>query len=133
VTDFEGRFRSVNPAWTRLWAGRRRSCCRGRFSTSSIPDDHATVIEEVGRILGGASMQGFTDRLLAKDGRVLWVEWAGVPENGLFYAVGRDITRERSGRRSCGRRRRWTRWASSPAGSRTTSTTSSRRCRGASP
>ena len=41
----------------------------------------------------------------------------------VFIGFFRDLTEQRAAEDSCGRRRRWRRSASSPAASRTTSTT----------
>jgi phosphoserine phosphatase RsbU/P len=38
---------------------------------------------------------GFPNRYRHKDGSYRWISWVGVPEDGLVYCSGRDITRER--------------------------------------
>jgi signal transduction histidine kinase/CheY-like chemotaxis protein len=43
----------------------------------------------------GQAVRQFEDRLVCKDGRALWIAWTAVPEGDRFYAVGRDVTRER--------------------------------------
>jgi hypothetical protein len=43
--------------------------------------------------------QGFTQfehRIISSDGSVHWLEWNVVPDHGLLYVAGRDVTERRS-------------------------------------
>lgn len=47
-------------------------------------------------LLRGQSVERFEDRLRHADGSWRWISWTLVPEGNVFYAVGRDVTAERS-------------------------------------
>src|ERR1700757_4158397 len=37
----------------------------------------------------------FENRVTTSEGSSRWIEWSVAPHQGLFYAVGRDVTRQR--------------------------------------
>jgi PAS domain S-box-containing protein len=95
VASFDGFLKTVNPAWSRLLGISEEDLLGRPFMDLIHPDDHAAAAEVVGRLRAGSAIQEFQDRLVAKDGRHLWIAWAAAAEGDRFYAVGRDVTRER--------------------------------------
>ncbi|MBV9044452.1 MAG: response regulator [Alphaproteobacteria bacterium] len=48
------------------------------------------------KLENGESITRYESRLRHADGSYRWFDWKVVPEDGLYYAVGRDITEERA-------------------------------------
>ncbi|EYD75581.1 hypothetical protein Rumeso_02857 [Rubellimicrobium mesophilum DSM 19309] len=94
VGGFDGFLRSINPAWSRLLGLPDEEILARPFIEFVHPGDHGTLAEAVGRLREGALVQKYLNRMVASDGRVVWLSWAGVAEGDLFYVVGRDITQE---------------------------------------
>jgi signal transduction histidine kinase len=59
------------------------------------PDDLEAAGAVVTALKNGKPLEQFEDRLIRKDGEVVWISWTAVPEGDRFYAVGRDVTRDR--------------------------------------
>jgi len=97
VTDEQGVWLEVNPAWTTV-LGWPRDQILGRTSDWLVhPDDDAARKEiEVQRVAQGVTSEGFEDRFRTIDGRYRLISWTAVPSYGRIYCVGRDITDERA-------------------------------------
>ena len=95
AAGFDGYLKTINPAWEALLGYTEGELLGRQFIELIHPDDHAVAGQVVARLLGGQAVETFEDRLLRKDGGVVWIAWTAVPEGDRFYAVGRDVTRER--------------------------------------
>jgi PAS domain S-box-containing protein len=97
VTDAEGVWLEVNPAWTAV-LGWPTEQILGRTSDWLVhPDDDAARKQvEVDRVAQGAISEGFEDRFRTSTGQYRLISWTAVPSNGCIYCVGRDITDERA-------------------------------------
>jgi PAS domain S-box-containing protein len=95
VGGFDGRLSSVNPAWTRILGYSERELLARPVMGIIHPDDHRATAEAFVRLRAGSTIQQFRARLRCEDGRIVWIDWAGVAAGDRFYAVGRDVTRER--------------------------------------
>lgn len=94
VVDFNGYFKDLNSAWTRILGWSREELLSIPWFSFVHPDD-AAATEVVGRKLTtGESVQDFRNRYVGKDGRICWLEWNAIPDvqEGLIYAVARDVT-----------------------------------------
>jgi PAS domain S-box-containing protein len=92
VADMEGKYLSVNPAWTTIlgWAA---SDLLGKSSQWLLhPDDQETTLGEIGHLAVARKTRRFESRLRHKNGSYRWVSWKAVPEQGRIYALGRDVT-----------------------------------------
>ena len=58
------------------------------------PDDRELSAEAISATTDGASTKTFSNRCRRKDGSIAWIEWntQHLPEEGMMYCVGRDIT-----------------------------------------
>jgi PAS domain S-box-containing protein len=93
--DFDGFFRGVNPAWTRIFGYTKDELLGRAFVDFVHPDDlERTVAEATRTAASGADSVNFRNRYRAKNGSYRWLEWVSttVPDERLFYAVARDIT-----------------------------------------
>lgn len=133
VAGFDGQIVAVNPAWTTLLGWTEAELLSLSFLDLVHPDDRAQTEGEAGRLAKGLVTLRFENRYRHKDGSYRLISWTAVPDEARIHAVGRDMTAERDAltrsappRRRSANPRRWKPWASSPAASRTTSTTCSR-------
>jgi PAS domain S-box-containing protein len=96
VMGYDGYMRVVNPAWTRLLGFAEDEVLARPLSVAIHPDDQTKAIWALDELRAGRTVQGFEDRLLRKDGEIVWISWTCVPgDEDVFYAVGRDVTREK--------------------------------------
>jgi PAS domain S-box-containing protein len=92
VTDLEGKYLSVNPAWL-LALGWSNSELLGRTSRWLLhPDDQDRAYDETGRLAAGQKTLRFESRLRHKDGSYRWISWNAASDGGRIYAMGRDVT-----------------------------------------
>ncbi|KFE69387.1 response regulator [Hyalangium minutum] len=97
VADFEGRFLSVNPAWT-LVLGWTEAELLGKTSRwLEHPEDGGKTQAEVASLAAGFATLRFENTFRHKNGTYRTLSWTAVPvpEEGVLYAVARDITEQR--------------------------------------
>ena len=58
----------------------------------SYPDDRERSFAELANLIAGRKTQHLENRILCKDGSYQWLSWFAVPDRGLVYSVGRNIT-----------------------------------------
>ena len=90
-----GYFETSNPAWMTVLGWTPEEVASMSIWELLHPDD-------VERTRGGFNLTqigqpaiSFPNRYRGKDGSYHWISWVGVPEDGLVYCIGRDITEER--------------------------------------
>ena len=126
----KGYFETSNPAWQTMLGWTEEEVARMSIFELLHPDDVERTRAGFALTQIGQPAIRFPNRYRCKDGSYRWISWVGVPEDGMVYCSGRDITEEKAGGSrtaggpgcSCARRKRWKRWAISPAASRTIST-----------
>jgi PAS domain S-box-containing protein len=92
VADLEGKYFSVNPAWTAT-LGWSNSELLGRTSQWLLhPDDQDRTFDEIGHLAAGRRTLRFENRFRHKDGSYRWISWNSAPHGGRIYAMGRDVT-----------------------------------------
>ena len=123
VMNFNGRRRAINPAWSRILGHGEEMLLTTPFFELTHPDDREKLAQAVQQLAAGKPIFQFEDRLRHKDGSYRLISWTGVPGKDVFYAIGRDVTEQRATEEALHQGRRWRRWASLRAASRTTSTT----------
>ncbi len=95
VVEPDGRFRSVNPAWTAL-LGHSQHDVAGRPVTDFIhPDDIAMTQAALAAAASGADVPVVENRYIAHDGSLRCISWLTSTEGGLIYGSGRDVTEAR--------------------------------------
>lgn len=92
----QGYFETSNPAWKSLLGWSEEEVAGMSIFEMLHPDD-------VERTRGGFQLtqQGepairFPNRYRCKDGGYRWISWVGIPEDGMVYCNGRDITEEKA-------------------------------------
>jgi PAS domain S-box-containing protein len=91
----KGYFETSNPAWQTVLGWSEAEVAGMSIFELLHPDD-------VERTRGGFNLtqQGqpairFPNRYRRKDGSYRWISWVGVPEDGMVYCSGRDVTDEK--------------------------------------
>ena len=97
VIGFDGYFRRVNPAFERTLGYSREVLMSRRGFDFTHPDDLERSSEIFSVLREGRHVEQFENRNVCADGSVRWLQWSAraVPEEGVVYAVGRDVTEGR--------------------------------------
>lgn len=97
VAGLDGRFRQVNPAWSRLLGWTEAEIRERAFVDLVHPDDRGRLTEFSERIQRGEPVRGHQNRLRCRDGSYRSFSWNAVPapENQTVYCIGRDVTEEK--------------------------------------
>ncbi|MEW6350738.1 MAG: PAS domain S-box protein [Thermodesulfobacteriota bacterium] len=94
VARFDGYFSQLNPAWTRTLGWTEKELMGRRWLEFVHPDDRAATEASTRDLVSGHAVLTFENRCLCKNGTHRWLSWNAVAakEDGLIYAVARDIT-----------------------------------------
>ena len=95
VSNFEGYFTSVNPAWTNLLGWSEDEIKKLHVSELRHPDDAAHSMAGRRRLAEGVPTVRMENRFRHKDGSWRWIAWTLTAEDGLIYLIGRHVTTEK--------------------------------------
>ena len=95
VSNFEGYFTSVNPAWTRLLGWSEDEIKAMHVSELRHPEDAPAAIAGRARLAQGVPTVRMENRFRHKDGTWRWIAWTMTTDAGDIYLSGRHITDER--------------------------------------
>jgi PAS domain S-box-containing protein len=97
IAGTDGYFRRLNPAWERTLGYAPAELLGRPYLDFVHPDDRELTAREAGRIAVGSGSAQFENRYRRKDGSYRWLSWksAPLPEQGIVYALARDVTDER--------------------------------------
>jgi PAS domain S-box-containing protein len=95
VMGFDGFLKAINPAWTATLGLDADTLLSISCCDQVHPDDVQPITEQVERLARGETIERFENRVRHADGTWRWVSWTLVPEDDVFYAVGRDVTAEK--------------------------------------
>jgi PAS domain S-box-containing protein len=95
VSNFEGYFLSVNPAWAALLDWSEDEIKAMHVSELRHPDDTQVAVAARARLAQGVPTVRLESRLRHRDGSWRWVAWTMTTDNGLIYIAGRHITSEK--------------------------------------
>ena len=98
IAGFDGYYKRVNPAFVRTIGYSLRELMSRPFIEFIHPDDVQRTLNEFAELLaGGSDLIGFEARFRCADGSVRWFQWntSTVPERGIIYGAGRDVTDRR--------------------------------------
>jgi PAS domain S-box-containing protein len=96
VTDADGTWLSVNPAWTAALGWSEAELLGKNAAWIEHPDDRESVGAAIARLASGVKTLRFESRFRHKDGTYRWFSWTAVPERGRIYCVARDVTEEKA-------------------------------------
>lgn len=94
TAGFDGRFKSVNPAFEKTLGYKEEDLVGHAFLEFVHPEDRERTEEEAAALAGGRNTVQFQNRYFDKAGDVRWLEWGSVPvpEEEIIYGVARDVT-----------------------------------------
>lgn len=100
IVTQQGALRRVNPAWVRLFGFSVEEVTGHPFLDFVHPDDQDAsqpLLVSGTNGLAGAAASPVENRFRCKDGVYRWLAWASValPEEGLIYVSGRDVTQRK--------------------------------------
>jgi PAS domain S-box-containing protein len=94
IVYLDGRFQRINPAFQQLLGFSEEELMATSLFELLHPDDRTEAENEYERLAAGEAIKLMENRLRTREGTYKWVAWSyfPVPEDGLAFAVGRDIT-----------------------------------------
>jgi PAS domain S-box-containing protein len=97
VANFHGYFTRVNPAGERVLGYSEDELLARPYLDFVHPDDRERTAAEAAAIASGKTTLSFENRYVHKDGSYRVLEWTStaVVEDGLIYAMARDVTERR--------------------------------------
>jgi PAS domain S-box-containing protein len=99
IAGFDGYFKRVNPAYERTLGYPLPELLSRPLLETIHPEDLPWVRDKVGELVAGDTNDviGVEHRVICGDGSVRWLEWNSrtMPERGVIFAVGRDVTDRR--------------------------------------
>jgi PAS domain S-box-containing protein len=95
VSNFDGYFLNVNPAWTALLGWSEDEIKRLHVGELRHPEDAPHSIEGRARLAAGVPTVRMENRFRHKDGSWRWIYWTMTAEQGLIYVIGRHVTAEK--------------------------------------
>jgi PAS domain S-box-containing protein len=97
LVGFDGYFKRVNPAFEARLGYTQQEALTRPYLEFVHPDDRKRTNAKRQEIHEGETTISFENRYVCKNGSYRWIEWTAVsvPEDGLTYAVGRDVTERR--------------------------------------
>ncbi len=92
VARFDGTFMRLNPAWVETLGWAAEELLDMPFIDLVHPDDRGRTTGAMAVLGDGLPVPGFENRYRHKDGSYRWFSWSAVPDEGLIYAIVRDVT-----------------------------------------
>jgi PAS domain S-box-containing protein len=96
VSDRNGVWRTVNPAWTRTLGWSEAELLGRNSEWLEHPDDGGITRAQVKKLGERETTIRFESRFRHKDGSYRWLSWTGVSDKDSNYAVARDVTAEKA-------------------------------------
>jgi PAS domain S-box-containing protein len=91
-----GYFETSNPAWQTVLGWSEAEVASMSIFELLHPDDVERTRAGFNLTQQGQPAIRFPNRYRCKDGSYRWISWVGVPEEGMVYCSGRDITEEKA-------------------------------------
>jgi PAS domain S-box-containing protein len=96
VANARGYWDAINPAATAILGWSEAELLGMPIADLWHPDDAEETLMHRERLKRGGPTERFQNRYRHKDGSYRWLAWSSTGEQGLIYAVGRDITAEKA-------------------------------------
>lgn len=95
IADISGYFMLVNDSFEKTLGYSKKELYAHPFIHFVHPDDVDLTLRALNRLSHGNPVTDFDNRYRCKDGSYKWLTWTSMPvaEEGLTYAVARDITK----------------------------------------
>jgi PAS domain S-box-containing protein len=90
----DGYFETSNPAWQSVLGWSQEEVAAMSVFDMLHPDDVEATRDVFALTQSGQPAIRFPNRFRCKNGSFRWISWIGIPEDGLVYYSGRDITED---------------------------------------
>jgi len=93
----EGRFQVINQSFEETLGYTKEELIKYPFLHFVHHEDQTATVDAIKQLTDGKPVTNFTNRYRCKDGSYKYLSWASmpVPDEGLTYAVARDITEQK--------------------------------------
>jgi PAS domain S-box-containing protein len=91
----KGYFETSNPAWQTVLGWSESEVASMSIFELLHPEDREHTRAGFELTQANQPALRFENRYRCKDGSYRWISWVGIPEDGMVYCTGRDITAER--------------------------------------
>jgi PAS domain S-box-containing protein len=97
VANLDGNFTRINMAWESTLGYSAEEMARQSILELIHPDDRKDSESVLYDLRLGKAISSFENRCIRKDGSYIWLAWSAIPsvEEGLIYAVARDVTKRK--------------------------------------
>ncbi|NBD12704.1 GAF domain-containing sensor histidine kinase [Corallococcus silvisoli] len=97
IAAMDGTFLRLSRAWNRTLGFSDVELYSSSLVDLALEEDRASTARHLARASEGAPVLQFEHRARCRDGSWRWLQWNAVPdpEEGLLYAVARDVTQAR--------------------------------------
>ncbi len=94
IAALDGYFRRINSNFSRLLGHSDADLMSRPFLDFVHPDDHQKTMDVMGQLVEGRPIVRFQNRYRTAAGDYVVMEWTAksIPEEGLIFAVARDVT-----------------------------------------
>jgi PAS domain S-box-containing protein len=98
IAGGDGYFKKINPAFKQLLGWDDAFTLNTHFFDLIHPDDKIDTANALETLKRGTNTVNLVQRLKTKEGKFVYIQWVTTPEpaTGNMFAIGRDITEERS-------------------------------------
>jgi PAS domain S-box-containing protein len=95
IAGLDGYFKRVNPAAVRTLGYSTEELLSRPFLDFAHPDDLESSMQVFRKLASGNEAVQFEVRTRCRDGSYRWLQWHTLPEAGLLFCAGRDVTDRR--------------------------------------
>jgi PAS domain S-box-containing protein len=95
IATVEGRMLAVNPAWTKLLGWTEAESVGRHVNAFVAPEELDAALRGMEQLGRGVTMVDYETVSVTKSGERRRITWTTMPEDGVLYAFGRDVTAER--------------------------------------
>ncbi|MEQ8418894.1 MAG: PAS domain S-box protein, partial [Arenibacter algicola] len=98
VAGFDGYFKRVNPAGLELLGYSIEEMLSRPIKSFVHEEDRSLTGEKQIGLYNGINIRNFENRYISKQGKIVWLSWSATsaPEQGIVYAVAKNITEEKN-------------------------------------